>query len=660
TSVAVTPAAPTATIGATVQFTATVNGTGAYNTGVTWAAAGPPGWAGGVGTIGNSGLYVTPYPAPPSVTVTATAAGDAAVSGHATVTLVAPAAAAGPALTVDAGNPTRPISPLIYGMNGWGVASTAAALVDLPVDRWGGDAATRYNYLTDVSNAAADWYFETDPNSNTAYPDTSQFNSEVEQDEQTHTLTLGTMPLIGWTTTRQQACSYAVAKYGAQQQTDPYNANCGNGVLANGDAVVNDPTDTSFQIDDSWTTKWMQYLVGKFGTAAQGGIAIYDLDNEPEWWDATHRDLRNAGPTTPPAPYTGPFTYDELVSKGLTYAAAMKAQDPTAEVSGPVDSWWWTFFYSKKDVEAGWTVGGGPCYQPWSNPVDREAHGGVPLLEYYLQQFAQYEAQNHLRLLDYLDLHGYFGASYNGTGVGLTTAGDTGEQQVRLDSTRAMWDPAYNSDPNFVQPNYLTDANYTTSCNVPLQAPQLIPMMEAWVEKDYPGTKTAISEYNWGGQEHINGALAQADLLGIFGKYGLDLATLWGPPDPATQFPGLAAFLIYRNYDGAHSKFGDTALASSSGNQGQLAVYGAVRSSDQAVTVVVINKTFGALTSTLALPHLTATASAQVFQYSAANLAAIVPLGNATVTPPSTGSTTSSIVGYSFPASSITLFVIPQ
>ena len=66
-------------------------------------------------------------------------------------------------------------------------------------------------------------------------------------------------------------------------------------------------------------------------------------------------------------------------------------------------------------------------------------------------------------------------------------------------------------------------------------------MMQKWIADDYPGTKTAITEYNWGGQEHINGALAQADILGIFGAYGLDMATLWGPPDPNTQAPGLMA-----------------------------------------------------------------------------------------------------------------------
>ena len=121
----------------------------------------------------------------------------------------------------------------------------------------------------------------------------------------------------------------------------------------------------------------------------------------------------------------------------------------------------------------------------------------------------------------------------SGNSVGFSTAGDTGAQQARLNSTRAFWDPTYtDASGQFPQPNYITDSNYTASCSVPQQAPQLIPMMKKWVANDYPGTKLAIDEYNWGGQEAINGALAQADILGIFGREGLDLGAFWPTPDP--------------------------------------------------------------------------------------------------------------------------------
>ena len=638
TSVKVSPSPATATIGSQVQFTATVAGTGSFDSTVSWSLQAPSGSSLSPGTLSKTGLYTTPYPAPATVTVTATSNQDATQSGNVTVALNPPAAAAGPALSVDAGNPAHAINPSIYGMNAYQLDPAEAKAVSLPLDRWGGDSATSYNYLLDVDNAASDWYFENFPGATTGYPDTSEFNTQVAQDAADGTKNMGTVPLVGWTPLRNTACSFSVAKYGAQKATDPYRADCGNGVLLNGNNVANDPADAYSPIDETFTAAWVKFLVGKFGNAASGGVAIYDLDNEPSWWDAVHRDVHPL-----------PFTYDELTSKSLAYAKAIKDNDPTAEVSGPVMDYWMDYFYSKKDIETGW--GSGPCYCANGNPTDRLAHGDVPLIEYYLQQFKQYQDANNVRLLDYLDLHTYFAASYQGSSVGLTTAGDTGAQQARLNSTRVFWDPTY-TDPNYTDPGNRTST-------APPYPPQLIPMMRKWVTDDYPGTKLAITEYNWGGQEAMNGALAQADILGIFGREGLDLGTLWGPPDPKTQVPGLMAFEIYRNYDGAHSLFGDMALPSTSVDQSQLSVYGALRTADGMVTVVVVNKTYGDLTATLSLPNLTPNGAAKVFLYSNANLAAIIPQPDLTVTPPATGSTTSSIAA-TFPAQSITLLVVPK
>jgi hypothetical protein len=174
----------------------------------------------------------------------------------------------------------------------------------------------------------------------------------------------------------------------------------------------------------------------------------------------------------------------------------------------------------------------------------------------------------------------------------------------------------------------------------------------------YPGTKLAIDEYNWGGMESINGALAQADILGIFGAYGLDLGTMWPTSDPSGQIPGMMAFAMYRNYDGNKSTFGDMALASTTANQGQLAVYGALRSSDKAVTIMVINKTYGDLTETLNLANVSSTGTAQAYLYSNANLAAIAGPASIAVTPGSGGNP--STLSTTFPAQSITLLVVPQ
>jgi hypothetical protein len=650
--VTVTPNPYTANIGSLpTQFTASVTGPGNFGNSVTWSLLGPAGSNLSPGTITTTGLYTTPYPAPATVTVVATSTADATLSGSASVTLAAPATAAGPALSVDAGNPTRAISPYVYGMNAYLLDATTAKNTNVPIDRWGGDSTSRYNYLLDVTSSAADWYFEntdgTGGDGATAVPGETAFDALVLSNNSIGAKTLGTVPVQGWVAKDSVNCGFPASTYPSQYSFDPYNSNCGDGENPNQtDITGNDPTVTSTAVGPSWAGNWVTYLVGKFGTAANGGVAIYDLDNEPSWWDATQRDVHPL-----------PFTYDEVTTNGIAMAAAVKAADPTAAVSGPVMDFWWDYFYSKKDVESGWGSGS-PCFSPWSNPIDRQAHNGIPLIEYYLQQFAAYEATNNVRLLDYLDLHTYFAADYNGNSVAFTTAGDTGMQQARLNSTRVFWDSTY-TDPNYQQPNYITDPNYTTSCSPPAQAPQVIPMMLGWVAKDYPGTKLAIDEYNWGGMEAINGALAQADILGIFGREGLDLGTFWPTTNPTSQVPGMTAFQIYRNYDGANSTFGDTALASTSGNQGVLSVYGALRTADNMVTVVVINKTYGDLTSTLSLANLTPNGAAKVFLYSNANLAAIIAQPNLTVTPPPTGGTTSSL-STTFPAQSITLLVVPK
>lgn len=685
TSITVTP--NTAIIGTQVQFSANVVGTGSFSSAVTWSVAAPVGSSLSPGDINSTGLYTTPYPAPPTVTVTATSTEDTTKSGSATVTLSQPAVSAGPVLTVDAGNETHVISPYIYGMDAYLLdASTAdseaVAPANITIDRWGGDSTERYNYQLDVTSSIEDYFFENQGGTGgdgwLSVNGVKAFDALVESNNTNGIATLGTVPVLGWVAKDSTSCSFPISTYPGQQKVDT-NRGCGNGVYpdgtggctsANGCNITgNSPTVTSIAepppappaasavnatwAQNTWAGGWTYYLVNKFGpgnpNAGNGkGVAIYDLDNEPTWWDAEDFDVHPVA-----------FTYDEVTKGGIGTALAIKTADPTALVSGPVIDWWWAYFYSKKDIESGWGSGN-PCYEPWSNPVDREAHGGTPLIEYYLKQFAAAQTTYGVRLLDYVDLHTYFAAEYQGNSVAFTTAGDTGMQQARLDSTRALWDPTYtDASGQFPQPNYVTDSNYTASCSPPQQSPQLIPMMRTWVVNDYPGTKLAIDEYNWGGMESINGALAQADILGIFGREGLDVGTMWPTTDPSLQIPGMMAFQVYRNYDGAKSTFGDTALASTSANQGALSVYAALRTKDNMVTVVVVNKTYGDLTSTVSLANLAPNGPALAYLYSNANLAAIVPQPNITVTPPAAGSTTSTLTT-TFPAQSITVLVVPK
>jgi hypothetical protein len=518
---------------------------------------------------------------------------------------------AGPALSIDATANRHAISPYIYGMNF--AAEDLAAELQLPVRRWGGNATTRYNWQTDTNNHASDWFFENIPNdvaNPVALPDGSSSDQFVEQDRRTGTKTLLTVPLIGWTPKdRTRACGFSVGKYGAQQSTDPWMPDCGNGVRANSTQITgNDPLDTSTAITPAFVQSWMGHLMTKYGAASSGGVRLYDLDNEPELWDDTHRDVHPA-----------PTSYDEMRDRAYAYAAAVKATDPGAQTFGPA-SWGWTaYFWSALD----WAPGGAW----WNNPQDRLAHGNVPFIDWYLQQLRAYEQQHGARILDYLDLHYYPQAS----GVSLSPAGGSSTQSLRLRSTRSLWDPTYTDESWIGEPV------------------RLIPRMHDWVNTNYPGTKLAMSEYNWGALDHINGALAEADVLGIFGREGLDLATLWDPPT-ATQ-PGAFAFRMFLNYAGARDHFGDVSVAALSTDQTQLSTYAAQDSTSGALTLLIINKTAQALTSAVALAHFNPAPGAQVYRYSAANLGAIVRDADQAVS--ATGFTAT------FPPSSITLIVVP-
>src|SRR5687768_1358699 len=165
----------------------------------------------------------------------------------AAITLVATpgrdaSAATGPALSIDAGADQHPISPLIYGMN---FADAGLAQdVRLPVDRWGGNSTTRYNWKLDVHNTGSDYYFENIPDGNsTTLPNDSTADRFIEQDRGTNTQTLLTVPLIGWTPsarkdTHPYDCGFPRTAFPSQQSFDQYDMNCGNGLDLSGNPVT--------------------------------------------------------------------------------------------------------------------------------------------------------------------------------------------------------------------------------------------------------------------------------------------------------------------------------------------------------------------------------------------------------------------------------------
>jgi hypothetical protein len=513
---------------------------------------------------------------------------------------------AGPTLAVDVSADRHPISPDIYGMNSYSVSTADGAFhteVRVPVTRMGGDAATRYNWKVDASNAGFDWYFMAGSGTATPVPNATA-DTVISLATASEGRTLLTIPLVPYLdSVSEYDCSYPSTQFPDQQSFNPYvhpnGYDCGNGVLTDGGSpiLLTEAQILRIHIANStaWATEWVQYLVGRYGSAADGGVRFWDLDNEPSGWSNTHRDIIPVA-----RPYAGDGGITEL---GIQFATAVKATDPTALILGPVD-----FGY----------------------PVYSYAGG-------YLDAMAQAETATGQRLLDYLDEH-YYPSSSIGSLANTTDPGDADLQAQRLRSTRSLWDPTY------------ADESWIGQYNPPIQ---LIPSFKQLIAAHYPGTRLAITEYNWGGTQSMNGALAEADVLGIFGREGLDLATMWGPP--ATTDAVAYAFRIYRNYDGLGSAYGDTWVSSTSGDasnsgQGDLAIYGAQRSSDSALTLVVLNKTGGDLATSVTLANFTPSGAAQVWRYAPSNLSAVVHEADLSLS----GTTLST----TFPANSITLLVV--
>lgn len=503
-------------------------------------------------------------------------------------------------LNVDPERVIRPISPLIYGMSFANNATVAD--LDLPLNRWGGNATSRYNPDQDVSNRASDYYFENIPNDVLGeLPQNSALNRFVTDNQLRGSQALLTLPLIGWIPKdRSRACGFSVAKYGQQDSVDPWNKDCGNG-MRNGQPVTgNDPNDTSMAVNAADVKEWMAALQAQHN----GSVQLFSLDNEPMLWHLTHRDV-----------HPNPVGYDEIRDLTYAYAPAFKAVQPSAELLGP-GVWGWTA-YDFSGIDA--------VSKQWLNPPDRNAHNGTPFVEWYLQEMQRYEQDHGVRILDYVDIHFY----PQQQGVTLQPAGSSTTQQLRLNATRSLWDPTY-VDESWI--------------NEPMQ---MIPRMQAWVDQNYPDTKLAITEYNFGGVEHINGAVAQAEALGVFGREGLDLAVMWDPP--AANEPAMNAFRIYRNYDGYGSKFGELSLSAASSDADALSIFAARRATDQALTLLVVNKTFEAVSADLNVAGV-GSVSAERFQYSSANLSAIQRLNNV--------SFSADQIDLTLPSQSFTLLVI--
>ena len=303
-----------------------------------------------------------------------------------------------------------------------------------------------------------------------------------------------------------------------------------------------------------------------YGQTDRNRPIYFQLDNEPDIWAETHPEV-----------HPDKLTYAELLRRTIAYAGAIKNVEPNTLIYGPVNYGWGGIF----DLQNA----------PDANGRDFET--------YYLHQLSVASAAAGKRLVDVLDIHWYPEA----TGGGVRIIGPEATAAIvaaRLQMPRSLWDPTY------IETSWVTQS----STHGPID---LIPMLQKKIAENFPGTKLSISEYNYGGGGDISGGIAEADVLGIFGRMGVFSANEW-PLVPNEPFIA-GALAMFRNYDGRKGSFGDTSISAVTDNVNDTSIYASIDSTNpDRMIVVAINKSAGRITAKLQLKGVKRFGPAEVFQ----------------------------------------------
>ncbi|HYX35606.1 MAG TPA: glycoside hydrolase family 44 protein [Oligoflexus sp.] len=432
----------------------------------------------------------------------------------------------------------RKISPYIYGLGTYlhedrdqeGVWELRPTLY-----RWGGNTSSRFNYKLDAWNAAGDWFFR---NFKAQRP--NMIGRFMEENRRNGAASAITLPMLPWIAKDGATASYPRSKFPQQQHFD---GDAGNGRAPDGKPLLADPTTTSIPNSPEFVAEWVRTLKGQFGNHPH----FYIMDNEPMLWNSTHRDVHPL-----------PLRYDDYFARYVSFAQAVRKADPEAVIIGPAAWGWLEMQLSAWDIE-------GP-HSKGRKRTDRLAHGDKPFLQWFLDELKKKEQELKVSLLDQLDVHNYPEKDSWPPGGDEAPA----RRKALLQSTRSLWDRDYRDQ------SWINEKIY------------LIPRLKEMAENFKKGTKVAIGEYNYRAERDVSGAVAQAEILGIFAQTGLDSAQYWDFPKRGNSHRW--AFILFRNYDGKGRGFGDEWIENSVQSQEELSVYAARQAKDKRITIVLLNK----------------------------------------------------------------------
>jgi hypothetical protein len=468
-------------------------------------------------------------------------------------------------VTVDVLTNRHPISAYVYG---GAFPKDAATITDsgLSVVRWGGNATSRYNWKTQTSNSANDYYFSDYTYTGIGDSDSVKYVQDVKAAGGTP---LMTMVMLDWVsrgdpasgTGNGQLYSYSVAKYGAQCKVRPDNSDAGNGQMTDCSTNVtgNDFNDAHVPIFDDTSTAcpssakgpcvyrkdWATALAAAFGSAPH----FYDMDNETDIWGGTHHDV-----------HPNPSGYEELRDTYLGVARGLKTWDSAAVRLGPVSCCWWFYWNG-------------------ANGSDKGAHAGNDFLPWWLNEVYWQDQIAGTRSLDLFDIHAY------PDGPDTSTWTLAQKQALAVSIYRDYW------DPTLVSPSGTVNQPYTTNIQPNKTIAFRIPRMRAIANSTYPGTPLAMTEWSAeiAGAADFSTALGDADAYGILGRERVYLSTRWTAPDPAN--PNYLALKLYTNYDGSHHGFATTSVSDTNdGDPNLFSSYAALDATGKTLTMMVLNK----------------------------------------------------------------------
>jgi hypothetical protein len=503
-----------------------------------------------------------------------------------------------------------PISPYIYGVNAFAIweKTTKWGLA-----RQGGDAFTAWNWTNDYSNSGADYCFwEGNEGSSDLAGAITQGSFSIATAQSLGVAYLATAPIVDFVSATfsnntgiNNLCPGTCSTSGASS----YSANSGNLAF-----VSTDPSSPAF-VSNGPTKPGGNFCTCQPGTTCASACAVNDtgpvyqdefanflkltygsgaspiflsLDNEPNYWASTHPELW---------PYTGTVgcgtggtvTYDDIVTRDSEFATAIKAAWPQVKIFGPVvaqDGIIYAHSYS-------------------------DTHLPTEFADYYLSQMASASSAAGHPLIDVFDVHYY---------------SNSGSSSQCLQVPRLFWDPSFTefsaATTDGLDFGWSGLNNYFDTDWYPRQVvPRLlgkIAMAYATSGSAAPGL--SFSEYNPGCETQIEGGVAEADLLGVFGREGVFAATAW-PLQAVTNNNGqlvnylVAAYDLYRNYDGKGTVVGDTAVLATTSDIPDTSVYAFAHSTDaNAIDLVVINKAANSLATSFVLAHAPSLATVAAYQ----------------------------------------------